>query len=134
MPFELDENGYQISLDGTYIYTGYRSMGCRGNYSFAPDLYGYLQRMDAGLYGTYYSHMFEFSAGTQIGTAASIIVAFFTGSGWGLVLSLVTACLGAVIDFVMYDWDVNFQIRRYLWNYDVRLNSDYGAIIYESAS
>lgn len=131
-PFEIGDDGYQIPLNGTYIYTGYRAMGCRGGFDIAPDIYGYLQRHEAGLCEVKLSNLFSFSAGTVIGTAASIILAFCTSQGLFLALSVIIACLGPVIDVVTYDWSVQFQIRSYRWNYDVRINSNYGPIVYET--
>ncbi len=129
-PFTLSADGAQTALSGAAYYSGYQAMGYRGGYHYAPTTFGYLQRKNAGVFGTYYSHRFEFGAGTVIGTAASIIVAFFTsGSIGGLTLSLAVALLGPIIDVVTYDWSTVFEVKRYEWQYRIRLNSNTGTII-----
>ncbi len=129
-PFTLSASGVQKALSGAAYYSGYQAMGYRGGYYYAPTTFGYLQRKNAGVEGTYYSHRFEFSAGTQIGTAASIIVAFFTSGGvGGIALSVAIALLGPIIDVVTYDWSTVFEVKSYEWQYRVRLNSNTGTII-----
>ena len=130
-PFELSANGDQLQLPGVGAFAGFQMMGYRGGYYYAPDLFGYLQRMNYGVDGIYYSHRFDFSLGTKIGTAASLVVAFyFSSSVGGLVLSVATALLGYVIDQVIYEWSAEFEVRTYKWLYRVRLNSHTGPIIY----
>lgn len=130
-PFTILSSGVQATLSGAATYSGYQAMGYSGGYYYAPSTFGYLQRKNAGVEGTYYSHRFEFSAGTQIGTAASVIVAFFTSSGVkGLLLSLAVSLLGAIIDLVTYDWSTVFEVKCYEWQYRVRLNSNTGTIIH----
>ena len=132
-PLSVSSSGTQAVLTGAQTYSGYRAMGYRGGYSFAPTTYGYLQRYNAGVDGTYYSHMFSFRAGTQIGTAASIVVAFFSESGiGGMILSIAISLLGAIIDVVTYDWSTVFEVKTYKWLYRLRLNSNTGAIIYSN--
>lgn len=130
-PFTILSSGVQASLSGAATYSGYQAMGYSGGYYYAPSTFGYLQRKNAGVEGTYYSHRFEFSAGTAIGTAASIIVAFVTSGGvGGLILSIATALLGPIIDVITYDWSVDFEIKCYEWQYRVSLNSNTGTIIH----
>lgn len=128
--FTILPSGVQATFPGQPSYGGYQAMGYRGGYFYAPTKYCYLQRKNAGVEGTYYSHRFEFSAGTKIGTAASVIVAFFTSSGVpGLILSLAVSLLGAIIDLVTYDWSTVFEVKCYEWQYRIRLSSDLGLII-----
>lgn len=130
-PFAVLASGVQESLPGATSYAGYQAMGYRGGYYYAPTTFGYLQRKNAGVEGTYYSHRFEFSAGTQIGTAASIILAFFTSKGiGGLILAVVVALLGPIIDVATYDWSTVFEVKTYKWQYRVRINSHTGNVIY----
>lgn len=130
-PFTILSSGVQATLPGAATYSGYQAMGYSGGYYYAPSTFGYLQRKNAGVEGTYYSHRFEFSAGTKIGTAASVIVAFFTSSGVkGLILSLAISLLGAIIDLVTHDWSTVFEVKCYEWQYRVRLNSNTGTIIH----
>lgn len=130
-PLYVSATGVQSVLSGAAYYSGYRAMGYRGGYYYAPTTYGYLQRKNSGAIGTYYSHLFSFSAGTTIGTAASVIVAFFTSSGVSLLLSLATAILGAIVDVITFDWRVRFEVKTYKWSYRIRLNSNTGTIIGE---
>lgn len=129
-PFELWDSGVQKALSGASYYSGYQAMGYRGGYYYAPSTYGYLQRKNAGIVDTYYSHRFDFTAGTTYATAASIIVAFFTGNGIALAISIVTALLLAVVSTVIDNWSAVFEVRCYQWLYRVRLNSNTGEIIY----
>ena len=129
-PFELWDSGAQKALSGATYYSGYQAMGYRGGYIYAPTTYGYLQRKNAGVVETYSSHRFEFTAGTTVSTAASIIVSFFTGNGIALALSIVTALLLAVVSTVIDSWGAVFEVRCYKWLYRVRLNSNTGEIIY----
>lgn len=129
-PFTILPSGAQATLSYATTYSGYQAMGYSGGYYYAPTTFGYLQRKNAGVEGTYYSHKFEFGAGTTIGTAASIIVAFITGGGvGGIVLSIAVALLGPIIDVVTYDWSTVFEIKCYEWQYRTRLNSNIGVII-----
>lgn len=131
-PMEVSSSGYQISLSGAPYYSGYQAMGYRGGYYYAPSVYGYLQRSNAGVCNTYNSHLFSFGAGTTIGTAAAIIVAFYTSTGGELLLSLAVAILGAIIDVITYDWSTTFEIKTFRWYYRVRLNSNTGSTIYST--
>lgn len=129
-PFVISSSGVQQELSGAATYSGYQAMGYRGGYVGSPTIFGYLQRRNAGVEGTYYSHRFDFSAGTKINTAASVIVAFFTSSGIVLAIALATALLGPIIDVITYDWSTVFEVKCYEWQYRVRLNSNTGAIIH----
>lgn len=132
-PLSVDSAGNQAVLSGVSSYSGYQAMGSRGGYYYAPSTYGYLQRKNAGVVGTYYAHKFDFTAGTKIGTAASIISAFVSSSyGITLAVSVATAILGMVIDTVTYDWSTTFEVKRYRWDYLVRLNSNSGTIIFNT--
>lgn len=134
-PFYIDTDGRSVPLDSTYIYTGYRTMGCRGGFDVAPNLYGYLQRNDTGLYGSYVGKEFNFSVGTSVEAAVSIIRAAYESIGWRLAVKIITSCVNVVVgnwDVIEKGWSVDFLVCRYRWNYDVRLNSDYGPIIYET--
>lgn len=128
--FDILPNGDQAILEGGAVYDNYRAMGYRGGYYYAPNIYGYLQRRNAGILRTDYGNRFSFSAGTTISTAVGIIVAAVTSAGWVLAVGIATSMLGAVIDVITYDWSVQFEKRTYNWLYRVRLNSNTGQIIY----
>ncbi|MCM1188305.1 MAG: hypothetical protein NC541_03290 [bacterium] len=132
-PLTVDSKGNQATLTGVSSYGGYQAMGSRGNYYYAPNIYGYLQRQNAGVSGTYHSHKFEFSAGTKISAAASVIVAFFTNASiLGLTLSIATAALGVIVDSVNAAYGSVFEVKTYRWNYIVRLNSNTGTTIFST--
>ena len=123
----------QATLPGQPTYLGYQSMGSRGGYyDHAPNTYGYLQRKNGGISETYYSNLFSFSAGTTIGTAASIMLAAVTSAGVTLVLSVIVALISPVVDVITYDWGLSFEICSFKWLYRIRLNSDIGTIIGEN--
>ncbi len=128
--FDILPNGDQAILTGGVVYDGYRAMGNRGGYYYAPDLFGYLQRQNSGIIRYDYSNRFGFSAGTTISTAVAIIVAAVTGSGWSILADIVSELISPLVDTITYDYDLNFEKRTYKWSYRVRLNSNTGSIIY----
>ena len=129
-PFTILKSGVQATLAGATMYSGYQAMGYSDGYYYAPDVFGYLQRKNAGVVGTYHSNRFVFTAGTTIGTAAGIIVAFYTNNKvGGIILSLVVTLLSPIIDLISYDWSTVFEVKSYEWQYRTRLNSNTGTII-----
>lgn len=129
-PFTFSSSGSQKAPSGATSYSGYYTLGKRGGYTYTPSLYGYLLRKNSG-YSSYYAHKFTFSKGTVIGTAASVIIAYFTDGGiLGITLSIATAMLGVVIDNIDVNWGVQFQVNRYRWDYKINLNSYTGQTIY----
>lgn len=130
-PISVDSSGNQAILSGAQSYSGYSAMGNRGGYYYAPTTYGYLQRQNAGVVASNYAHKFKFGPGTEIGTAASIILAFYSSTGIVLALSVAIALLGIIIDTAV-QWEVKFEVKTFQWNYRVRLNSNTGSIIYST--
>lgn len=131
-PLTVDSQGNQAALTGVSTFGGYQAMGSRGNYYYAPNTYGFLQRQNAGVIGTYQAHKFEFSAGTKIAAAASIIVAFYSSNGVLLLISTAIAILGMIIDTIITMYSPTFEVKTYQWNYRVRLNSNTGTTIFNT--
>ncbi len=131
-PLELDTNGNQVGLANAPICSNnYRAMGSYGGFNFAPNLYGYLQRYDAGIYLTDFAHRFEFSPLTALESAISIISGYLERNGLAIIYEVVSLLIGPFHDY--YEaWNVNFERRAYRWLYRVRLNGNEGINIHDN--
>jgi len=135
-PLYVSEAGIQSALYGAPTYNGYQAMGYRGGYWYAPDIYGYLQRKNLGVVNTYYSHIFSFAKDILIETMASTIGGFYwdvlnNTPGKDLLINIFVSILSGIIDTsTNEERRLQFEVKRYQWDYRVRLNSDTGTIIY----
>lgn len=124
----VSSSGEQSTISGT-SYSGFIAMGYRGGYTYAPTTYGYLQRKNAGITATSYAKKFEFSKGTAISTAATVIYDSVTG---GISSAIVTVMLNALGVGYDYAFAVIYSVRTFQWNYRVCLNSNTGSVIYNT--
>lgn len=122
----VSTSGVQSTIAGT-SYSGYKAMGYRGGYSYAPSTYGYLQRKNSGVSSTSYAKDFSFSKGTALSTAVGIILDTVKGGLTSAIASVMISSLGIVVD---YAYSVSYQVNTYKWSYRVRLNSNTGTTIY----
>lgn len=127
-PLYVSLSGVQAELTDAPIYSGYRAMGCRGGYFYPPD-YGYLQRRNDGVARISYARNFEFSAGTTVSTAVSIISAAYARSLIEAAIEILLLIVNIIVEVIDSDWGVKFEVNTFKWSYRVRLNSNTGEII-----
>ncbi len=114
----------------TQFVNGYKALGCRGGYWYAPEVYGYLQRVNSGYYISH-SFRYDITKGTQAAVAAAAIYEILKKTSWKLIaISVVTNLILAVYGTIIDAYETGkYEIRTYRWDYRVCLNSDTGRVL-----
>lgn len=124
----VTSSGQQSLLSGASYVDGYACMGYREEYTYAPNVFGYLQRKNSGITNQFLAKKFTFSAGTAVGTAVGIVLGVLSGSGLlvATATTLLSSVFGATIDYLA---STTINVNTFRWDYRIRLGNNRGNII-----